>query len=97
MSRNLRSALIDQQLNLPKFTPHYDSLPRHEFLNAYRDEIGAFHRMVWENVIRKLFVLFAIVLELPENYFVDRHHYDAPSEDHLRYVCKVLSLPFSIL
>jgi hypothetical protein len=26
-----------------------------------------------ENVIRKLFVLFAIILELPENYFVERH------------------------
>jgi len=31
-------------------------------------------------------VLFAIILELPEEYFVERHSYDRPSEDHLRYM-----------
>ncbi|RDB23400.1 hypothetical protein Hypma_009341 [Hypsizygus marmoreus] len=75
-----------EMLNLPKSTPDYDSVPRHEFIKTFQDEIAPFHRLVWENVIRKLFVLFAIILELPENYFVDRHSYDVPSEDHLRYM-----------
>lgn len=74
------------QLNIPKFTPDYISVPQHDFIKAFHDEIGPFHRKVWDQVIRKLFVLFAIILQLPENYFVDRHNYDQPSEDHLRYV-----------
>lgn len=34
----------------------------------------------------KVFTLFAIILELPEDYFSSRHAYDSPSEDHLRYM-----------
>ncbi|KAG6830304.1 hypothetical protein H0H87_008555 [Tephrocybe sp. NHM501043] len=74
-----------EMLNVPKYTPDYASVPRHGLINQFEDEIAPFHRKVWSNVIRKLFVLFAIILELPEEYFVDRHHYDTPSEDHLRY------------
>ncbi|KAH7872665.1 gibberellin 2-oxidase [Lentinula edodes] len=75
-----------EMLNLPKYTPHYESYPRHDFIQAYKNEIQPFHRLVWDNVIRKLFILFAIILELPEDYFVQRHDYDKPSEDHLRYM-----------
>lgn len=81
-----RADVLCNQLNLPKYTPDYESLPRHEFVEAYKSEIQPFHRLIWDNVVRKLFVLFAIILELPENYFVDRHEYSRPSEDHLRYV-----------
>lgn len=80
------------KLSLPKYTPEYESLPRHKFVEAYKSEIQPFHRLVWDNVVRKLFVLFAIILELPENYFVERHEYSRPSEDHLRYVCSILTL-----
>ncbi|KAK0462574.1 gibberellin 2-oxidase [Desarmillaria tabescens] len=75
-----------EMLNVPKFTSDYASIPQHQLIKSYHDEIAKFHRRVWDDVIRKLFVLFAIILELPENYFVDRHSYEAPSEDHLRYV-----------
>jgi len=75
-----------EMLNLPKFTPDYESHPRHDFVKVFQDEIAPFHRLMWDNVIRKLFVLFAIILELPEDYFVERHEYDSPSEDHLRYM-----------
>ncbi|KAF8893258.1 gibberellin 2-oxidase [Mucidula mucida] len=75
-----------EMLNVPKLTPDYENVPLHDIVRQFHDEIAPFHRLVWENVIRRLFVLFAIILELPENYFVDRHHYDAPSEDHLRYM-----------
>jgi len=75
-----------EMLNIPKFTEHYASTPRHAFVNTFRDEIAPFHRLVWNLVIKKLFILFAIILELPEEYFVERHAYDRPSEDHLRYM-----------
>lgn len=75
-----------EMLNLPKFTSDYESVPKHDFIKTFQDEIAPFHRLIWDNVIRKLFVLFAIILELPEAYFVERHKYDLPSEDHLRYM-----------
>ncbi|KII90128.1 hypothetical protein PLICRDRAFT_174911 [Plicaturopsis crispa FD-325 SS-3] len=75
-----------EMLNLPKFTQDYASMPQHDLVRTFADEIAPFHRLVWENVVRKLMVLFALIIELPENYFVDRHAYDRPSEDHLRYM-----------
>ncbi len=71
---------------MPKFTSDYANIPQHQLIKSFHDEIAQFHRKVWDDVIRKLLVLFAIILELPENYFVDRHSYEAPSEDHIRYV-----------
>ncbi len=47
-------------------------------------EAGILQRS-WE-VARKIFVLFAIILELPEDFFVSRHLYTERSEDHLRYM-----------
>jgi isopenicillin N synthase-like dioxygenase len=75
-----------EMLNIPKYTHEYDNTPRSDLINAYEDQVRPFHRLVWDNVIRKIFILFAIILELPEDYFVERHQYDRPSEDHLRYV-----------
>lgn len=49
-------------------------------------EIAAFHRDVWDKVVRKLFILMAIILELPEDYLVNAHAYDQDSDDHLRYM-----------
>ncbi len=34
----------------------------------------------------KIFTLFSIILELPEDYFASQHRYDEPSDDHLRYM-----------
>lgn len=75
-----------ERLNIPKFIPEYANVPKHAFTNTYQSEIAHFQRNLWEKVIRKLMVLFAIILELPEQYFVERHAYDNASEDHLRYV-----------
>lgn len=50
------------------------------------DEIASFHRDLYDSVIRKLFVLMAIILELPEDYLVNAHAYDKRSDDHLRYM-----------
>ncbi|KAF5347205.1 hypothetical protein D9758_011097 [Tetrapyrgos nigripes] len=74
-----------ETLNVPKYTPDYNSVPRHDLIKAFEDEIAPFHRLLW-TVVRKLFVLLAIILELPEDYLVERHQYDEPSEDHIRFL-----------
>lgn len=75
-----------EMLNIQKFIPDYAGAPRHDFVKALQSEIEPFYKNVYEKVIRKLMVLFAIILELPEEYFVERHAYDKPSEDHMRYM-----------
>ncbi|KAL7417258.1 hypothetical protein BDY24DRAFT_412007 [Mrakia frigida] len=75
--------------NIPKFTPQFDDFHSHHPSPIVKnwDEIKQFGKDVHTNVIEKLLVLFAIVLELKdENYFVSRHQYDEKSEDHLRYM-----------
>ncbi len=73
-------------VNVPKYTKDYTNYPRHQLFKNNEALIADFHRRCWQDVARPLFVLFALALELPENYFVDRHAYDLPSQDHLRYV-----------
>lgn len=73
-------------LNIGKYIPEYDSIPRHAIIKAHEAAIKDFSRRCWYDVARKLFVLFALAMELPENYFVERHDYEKPSQDHLRYV-----------
>jgi isopenicillin N synthase-like dioxygenase len=73
-------------VNLPKYIREYDNTPRHAIFKEHERVVADFHRRCWYDVARKLFVLFALVLELPENYFVERHDYELPSQDHLRYV-----------
>lgn len=79
-------SLTTCQLNIPKAIPAWDHIGRHKIVQENWDEIASFHRDVWERVVRKLFVLIAIVLELPENYLADAHNYDDRSDDHLRYM-----------
>lgn len=59
---------------------------RHKIVEENWDEIASFHRELFDKVVRKLFVLISIILELPENYLVDAHAYDEESDDHLRYM-----------
>jgi isopenicillin N synthase-like dioxygenase len=37
-------------------------------------------------IVRKLLVLFAIVLELPEDFFLKNHRYEEKSDCHFRYM-----------
>ncbi|ORY60257.1 gibberellin 2-oxidase [Pseudomassariella vexata] len=75
-----------EMLNIPKAIPAYADVGKHQVVKDNYEEIARFHRDVWEKVIRKLFVLIAIILELPENYLADAHAYDEESDDHLRYM-----------
>lgn len=49
-------------------------------------EIKKFGKYINDEILTKLLVLFAIILELPEDYFLQRHRYDAKSDCHLRYM-----------
>lgn len=74
------------QLNVQKPIPQLDDEPRHRIVQENWDEIASFHRELHEKVARKLFVLMAIILELPEDYLYELHNYQNRSDDHLRYM-----------
>lgn len=71
--------------NIPKFIPAYER-PHPAVINENREEIEKFARHIHEKVVGKLLVLFAIILELPEDYFLKLHRYDEKSDCHLRYM-----------
>ncbi|KAL7423622.1 hypothetical protein Q5752_001203 [Cryptotrichosporon argae] len=73
-------------VNIPKYTADYADTPRHQLFRDHEAAIADFHRRCWYEVAKPLFELFALALELPEQYFVERHDYERPSQDHLRYM-----------
>ncbi|KAL7624707.1 hypothetical protein AAE478_006278 [Parahypoxylon ruwenzoriense] len=75
-----------EMLNIPKPIPAYENVGKHRIVEKNWGEIASFHRDLWDKVIRKLFVLVSIILELPENYLADAHAYGDESDDHLRYM-----------
>jgi len=75
--------------NIPKFTKDFEDQQKNhpQPVTDNWDTIVKFGKAIHTNVIEKLLVIFALVLELPdENYFASRHNYEAKSEDHLRYM-----------
>ncbi|KAI1433165.1 hypothetical protein GGR50DRAFT_520775 [Xylaria sp. CBS 124048] len=85
--RELRPGIFDntEMYNIPKFIPELERA-HPDVINDNRTSIEAFARRINSNVVDKLLVLFAIVLELPEDFFLQRHRYDARSQCHLRYM-----------
>ncbi|KAJ5765250.1 hypothetical protein N7520_004809 [Penicillium odoratum] len=75
-----------EMLNIPKPISAWEDVPKHRIVRQNWDEIANFHRDLFDNVVRKLFVLLAITLELPEDYLVNAHAYERRSDDHLRYM-----------
>jgi isopenicillin N synthase-like dioxygenase len=76
---------IVESVNIPKFIPANKHEPFHPFLRQFQPEIEDFSRRSLD-LASKIFTLFSIILELPEDYFSKQHLYDSPSEDHLRYM-----------
>jgi isopenicillin N synthase-like dioxygenase len=74
-----------ESINIPKFIPSNTHEPFHPFLHPFKSEIESFSRRSLD-IASKIFALFSIILELPEDYFSKQHLYDDPSEDHLRYM-----------
>ncbi|RFU35337.1 hypothetical protein B7463_g926, partial [Scytalidium lignicola] len=74
-----------ESVNIPKLIPELAHEPRHDFFKPYLPEIEDFSRRSLA-IASKIFTLFALILELPEDYFSSRHAYASKSEDHLRYM-----------
>lgn len=55
-------------------------------MNHNRPIIEGFARHIHDQIASKLLTLFAIILELPEDYFLKVHRYDEKSDCHLRYM-----------
>ena len=74
-----------EMLNIFKFIPALErSLP--SVITDNRAEIEKFQRHIAEDIVQKLLVLIAIILEIPEDYFTKGHQYDDVSDCHLRYM-----------
>ncbi|KAJ6529137.1 hypothetical protein DFH09DRAFT_1327378 [Mycena vulgaris] len=71
-----------------EFTPHFPPASSHpQLIQDNRDAITSFGKRIHTNVIERLLVIFAVVLELEDHdYFVKRHLYDVKGEDHMRYM-----------
>nr|GAT49296.1 flavonol synthase [Mycena chlorophos] len=74
-----------EMVNMHKFTEG-TNYPRHTFMKRYEPLITSFQKLVFEQVINKIFVLMAIMLELPENHFTDMHKFEKASDDHVRFI-----------
>lgn len=79
-------------VSIPKYADDYKDYPRHDIFKAHDAVIAEFHRKCWHQIAKPLFVLFALAMELPESYFVERHEYGKSSQDHLRYVSCFISV-----
>lgn len=68
-----------ESVNIPKFIPSNEYEPFHPYLRQFGREIEDFSRRSL-NIASKIFTLFSILLELPEDYFSKQHAYGDPSE-----------------
>jgi len=71
--------------NIPKFIPEYERA-HPEVIREHWDEIQYFAKHIHFQIVQKLLVLFAIILELPEDYFLQNHRYTEKSDCHFRYM-----------
>ncbi|KAE9393094.1 Clavaminate synthase-like protein [Gymnopus androsaceus JB14] len=74
-----------EALNIAKFTNEGCRFPLHDFIVPFADEIKDFQLKIWKFILKKLLILCAILLELPEQHFVKLHDYAKKSDDYLCY------------
>ncbi|CAJ0545023.1 Ff.00g085090.m01.CDS01 [Fusarium sp. VM40] len=73
--------------NIPKFIPEQAGRPHPEVVKQHWATIERFSKHIHDQIVKKLLVIFAIILELDdEDWFVNRHRYEQSSGDHLRYM-----------
>jgi isopenicillin N synthase-like dioxygenase len=85
--RQLKPGIFDNTeiYNVPKFTSAYER----QHPTVIKDQwtaIEKFGRHIHEEVVGKLLVLIAIILELPDDCFLKQHRYEEKSDCHLRYM-----------
>ena len=74
-----------EMYNVFKFTPEL-TRSHPPVVEHHRAEIEAFQRHIAQDTVRKLLMLVALVLELPEDALTNGHGYDDVSDCHLRYM-----------
>jgi hypothetical protein len=74
---------------LHKDIPALKDVKVHPYFKAHWDEIAPFHRKLFERVAKPLYILIAIMLELPEDYFLSRNAYDKRSEDVINILAEL--------
>ncbi|KAF4624224.1 hypothetical protein G7Y89_g13949 [Cudoniella acicularis] len=75
----------DERYNIPKFTPEHER-PHPQLILDHFEEIKDFSLHIHNKILLPLLRLFAYVLEIDEEYFVNRHRYDAEGLEYLRYM-----------
>lgn len=88
-TRNLIPGVKDnfEIYNIPKFIPSHAGRPHPDVVRQHWGTIKAFSERVHEQIVKKLLVVFAVVLGLEdEEWFLKRHRYEENSGDHLRYM-----------
>jgi isopenicillin N synthase-like dioxygenase len=88
-ARKQQHGLVDnlELYDDPKWNDLYADRPRPAPLLAAREQTEAFCRHLHFEVLRKLLILAAIIMELPdEETLWKMHNYDAQSQCHLRYM-----------
>lgn len=88
-TRNLIPGVKDnfEIYNIPKFIPAHAGRPHPDVVRQHWATIRTFSERVHEQIVKKLLVVFAVVLGLEdEEWFLKRHRYEEESGDHLRYM-----------
>ncbi|CZR55484.1 related to iron/ascorbate family oxidoreductases [Phialocephala subalpina] len=75
----------DERYNIPKFTPEHER-PHPQLILDHYEEIKSFSLHIHNNILLPLLRIFAHALEIDEEYFVERHRYDAKGLEYLRYM-----------
>jgi isopenicillin N synthase-like dioxygenase len=85
--REVAPGIVDniEIYNIPKFIPAYER-PHPALIKDRWPTIEKFARHIHHEVVGKLLVLIAIILELPEDFFLQKHRYEEKSDCHLRYM-----------
>lgn len=58
-----------------------------EILEPHMDEVNQTMHIIRDNVLKKLLVLVAMILEVPEEVVLRTHAFGKESTEYLRYVC----------
>ncbi|KAM0216972.1 hypothetical protein ACHAQD_007691 [Fusarium lateritium] len=73
--------------NIPKFIPEQADRRHPEVVKQHWATVERFSKHIHDQIVKKLLVIFAIILKLDdEDWFVNRHRYEQSSGDHLRYM-----------
>lgn len=72
--------------NIPRFGKDVPPRQHPSILSRHWNSIEKFSKHIHNEIVMKLFRLFAIVLNLSENHFTDLHKYEDEHSSYLRYM-----------